>query len=194
MNDDANLNLPVTLAELESDAEASGFQLSSERLTGSLLRTLAASKPGGHFLEIGTGIGAGSCWLLDGMDSSASLISVERDANNTAIADRHLGLDERVTFIVMDAEVFLKQADERSFDLIFADAFPGKFVALDECLALLKPGGLYIIDDLVPQATWPENHAPKVENLIATLQARSDLKLTSLDWASGLIVATKIGL
>jgi predicted O-methyltransferase YrrM len=41
-------------------------------------------------------------------------------------------------------------------DLIYADAWPGKFTDLDQALALLRIGGIYFIDDLLPQSNWPE--------------------------------------
>jgi hypothetical protein len=31
---------------------------------------------------------------------------------------------------------------------------------------MLKPGGLYVIDDMLPQPNWPEGHAAKAEVLI----------------------------
>ncbi|MFN8560327.1 MAG: class I SAM-dependent methyltransferase [Anaerolineae bacterium] len=65
-------------------------------------------KPGGSLLEIGTGAGVGTCWLLDGMDASATLITVELDAQMSTIARQYLGSDSRATFITGDAEDFLK--------------------------------------------------------------------------------------
>jgi len=41
------------------ESEELGFTMGSEPRTGALLRTLAASKPGGRFLELGTGTGVG---------------------------------------------------------------------------------------------------------------------------------------
>jgi len=77
------------------------------------------------------------------------------------------------------------------FDFIFADTWPGKYHQLDETLALLKPGGLYVIDDMLPQANWPAGHDVKAAALIAILEQRTDLTITKLNWASGLIIATK---
>jgi predicted O-methyltransferase YrrM len=54
--------------------------MASEPLVGALLRSLAASKPGGRFLELGTGTGVATAWLLDGMDDRATLVSVDNDA------------------------------------------------------------------------------------------------------------------
>ena len=34
-------------------------------------------------------------------------------------------------------------------------------------MALLRAGGLYVIDDMLPQESWPAGHAGKVPRLIA---------------------------
>jgi predicted O-methyltransferase YrrM len=80
----------------------------------------------------------------------------------------------------------------RKFDAIFADTFPGKFVALEDALRLLKVGGLYVIDDLLPQPNWPEGHQQNVNRLLAELDQQSDLRLTKMNWSTGLIIAAKI--
>ena len=56
---------------------------------------------------------------------------------------------------------------------------------------MLETGGFYIIDDMLPQANWPDGHADKVTNLIATLDERPDLTLTKMGWASGIILVVK---
>jgi len=110
----------------------------------------------------------------------------------SSIAKKHLGHDPRIEFRTGDAGQFLTQATPATFDFIFADSFPGKFYLLEETLGLLKVGGLYVIDDLLPQANWATGHPPKVVALVADLENRTDLRITKLNWASGLIVATKI--
>jgi predicted O-methyltransferase YrrM len=186
---------PAVLAALQADIVLTGFTMSCEWQTGALLRTLAASKAGGKFLEIGTGMGFSTSWLLDGMDAASSLLTVEKEAGNSAVAQKHLGHDSRVEFVVADALDFLGEVSQRrsdSFDFIFADTFPGKFLMLEETLQLLKVGGFYIIDDLLPQPSWPPGHAPKVPELLSSLDQRKDLQLVRLGWASGLVIATKI--
>ncbi len=191
MDEFAYLNLPVPLAALEADSQALGFGMASEPRTGALLRMLAASKPAARLLELGTGTGIATAWLLDGMDAASTLDTVDNDEAPINVARRHLGHDARVRFHVMDGAAFLRQAEPASYDLVFADAWPGKFNELDEALALLKVGGLYVIDDLLPQPNWPAGHPPKVPRLIDTLAARSDLKLCVLAWSSGLVIAVK---
>src|SRR5436853_611551 len=62
MDDQTDPTPPAVVADLLCEAETLGFRLSCEPLTGSLLRTLAASKPGGTLLELGTGVGVGTDW------------------------------------------------------------------------------------------------------------------------------------
>lgn len=185
---------PPALAALEADAIRLGFTMSSDRPTGALLRTLAASKPGGSLLELGTGAGLGTAWLLDGMDVAATLLTVDQDERVSAAAQCHLGNDPRVTFHVGDGGALLQTLTEqgRRFDLIFADTWPGKFTHLDLALGLLAPGGFYLVDDLFPQPNWPADHAPKVPALMAALAQRTELKLTRLAWSTGLILAVRV--
>lgn len=112
-----------------SQLPAVSFSMASEPLVGTLLRTLAASKPG--------------------------------------------------------------QAPE-TFDFVFADAMPGKYEGLDKALSVVKPGGFYVIDDMLPQPNWPEGHAAKVPDLLDQLAANPAFEMLPLVWASGVVVAVKV--
>ncbi len=191
MDDHEIIQVPEALDAIRRDTQRIGFTMASEPQTGSLLRTLAASKPGGRFLELGTGTGVGTAWLLAGMDAASRLDSVESDAQVMAVAQRHLGHDPRVTFHLTDGAAFLTHAPQRQFDLIYADAWPGKFTELDLALSLLRVGGIYFVDDLLPQPSWPEGHAPKVPALIAELESRRGFVPTKLAWATGLMIVVR---
>lgn len=182
---------PAVLDSVRSDTERIGFTLSSDQATGELLRVLAASRRAGRLLELGTGTGMGTAWILDGMDPGARLISVDTDPDAQDVARRHLDGDPRVTFHLGDGAAFLEDSNG-SFDLIYADAWPGKFSHLDLALSRLRPGGLYVIDDLLPQANWPDGHAPKVQALIADLQARPDVVTVRLAWSTGLMIVARL--
>ena len=160
------------------------FTMNSDVLTGSLLRALAAMRPGGRLLELGTGCGLGTTWLLDGMDAQATLVSVDTDERFQGVAWSILGHDSRVSFHLEDGAEFLSLAQE-PFDLIYADAWPGKFSHLDEALALLAPGGTYVIDDLLPQPNWPAGHGSNVEALVQRLSTLNGFEWTWLEWSTG---------
>ena len=184
--------VPAALDAIHDETQRLGFTMASEPKTGSLLRTLAASKPGGRFLELGTGTGLGTAWLLAGMDANARLESVDNDPAVVDIARRHLGGDPRVTFHVGDGAAFIGQLPAASFDFVYADTWPGKFTHLNEALALVRVGGIYLIDDLLPQASWPDGHAPKVPALIIELERRREFVATKLAWASGLMMLVRV--
>src|SRR5947208_9444486 len=121
MDDQKHLNYPAQLESIKAETKALSFSLASDTLTGSLLRTLVATKPAGSFLELGTGTGMATAWILDGMDEESRLISIEQDRVVLAVAVKHLGRDPRVTFHHEDAGLWLGRAEQSQFDLIFAD-------------------------------------------------------------------------
>ena len=191
MEDAAFKRQPEAASDILADTEALGFVMASDSKVGALLAALAASKPGGRLLELGTGTGHGTAWLLVGMDADATLDTVDNDAAVVAVAQRHLGGGSRVTFHVVDGAEFLEQSSRGGYDLIYADAWPGKFSQLDEALALLKVGGIYFIDDLLPQANWPDGHAPKVPVLIDEIERREGFVTVRLAWGSGLMLVVR---
>lgn len=191
MDDTKNFNLPPMLREILQATVDSGFSMASDLQTGALLKTLAASKPAGNVLELGTGTGLSTAWLLAGMSPDSTLVTVDHDEAVQGIAKRYLGNDPRVTFHLSEGGTFLEQIADQRFDLIFADTWPGKYTNLDLALFLLKSGGIYIIDDMLPQPNWPLEHPPKVPILIGTLESRLDLIVTKLNWSTGIILAVK---
>ncbi|MFD8913986.1 O-methyltransferase [Streptomyces sp. NPDC059575] len=190
--DDTPYQRPAVLDAILTDAERLGFTMSCEDRTGSLLATLAASKPGGHVLELGTGVGAGAAWLLSGMSQDARLTTVEVAPDTQAVARRHLGHDPRVQFVTADADEWLTDYDGPPFDLAYVDCRPGKFRRLDELVAHLTRGALYAVDDLLPQATWPCDHEPRVDSFLKLFPEQPNLLATPLAWASGLVIAARL--
>ncbi len=192
MNETENLKLPPRLPQLLSETARLNFAMASDLLTGCLLRTLAATKPSSNLLELGTGTGVATAWMLDGMDRESRLVTVEKNEAALAVAQKLLGDDQRVVFVQADGGEWLSGAESNQFDLIFADSWPGKYSHLGEALRLLKRGGLYVIDDMLPQPNWPDDHTPRVDELISILEGRDDLTITKLNWSTGIIIATKI--
>ena len=191
MTDEVNQQFPCSYNDIIEATNLSGFTMASDVLTCSLLRTLAASKPSGKFLELGTGTGLSTAWMLDGMDTASSLISIDNDAAFVEIAQRFLGTDDRLKLVVSDGGKWIEENKTQKFDFIFADTWHGKYLVLDEVLSMLNKGGLYIIDDMLPQPNWPEGHQEKTINLISYLEKREDLLLTKQVWSTGIAIAVK---
>lgn len=192
MTQEINNPLPSAYEAIDLATKASGFNMASDIQTCSLLKTLAASKPSGRFLELGTGTGLSTSWILAGMDRNSTLLSIDNDEKFLDIADRYLSQDSRLALVLADGEEWIENNQEMRFDYIFADTWHGKYLLLDEVLEMLNKGGIYIIDDMMPQPNWPEGHDQKAKNLIKDLEARKDLVLTKQVWATGIVIAVKI--
>lgn len=191
LNDLDLVQPPAALAEIDARTHAIGFDMASEPRTGALLRALAVSKPGGRLLELGTGTGVATAWILAGMDAEAIFTSVDIDSRCQEVAREFLGRDSRLTLVLEDGLKFLSRQPSESFDFVFADAIPGKYEGLEDCLRVVKPGGFYVIDDLLPQPNWPPGHAEKVPLLINRLTGDGRFAIAALSWATGLIVAVR---
>lgn len=192
MNETHILDKPKIHSEIERRCIEIGFKMPSDLYIGSLLKTLITSRPKGNLLELGTGIGLSLSWMVDGMDRESVLVTVDNDPDLIAIAEEYFGDDRRIHIICQDASHWINTYSGAKFDLIFADAWPGKYSEIDEVLDLVKEGGFYVVDDMTVQPNWPEGHQENVDGLIAYLEKRKDFNLTKMNWSTGLIVAVKI--
>lgn len=181
---------PAIIETLVAEAAKHGFEESCAPETGALLRALAATKPKGKFLNLGTGFGVSSAWLLDGMSDDAELWTVDIDDTGSAVAKAHL--DKRLRVAVEDAATFLEGASAlgQRFDLVFADAMPGKYQHLDLALDLVAKGGIYVVDDLKPTDDWPEG-AKLARKLVDQIEADPHFVSLKLDWSTGHLLAVR---
>lgn len=77
------------------------------------------------------------------------------------------------------------------FVIVFADAMPDKYEGFRDCLRLMKPGGFYVVDDMLPQSNWPAGHAEKVPVLVQELISNRGFEVVPLAWSSGIVLAVK---
>ena len=183
------LDKPVIHSKIEKKSAEIGFTMPSDIYIGTLLKTLIASKPKSNILELGTGIGLSLSWMVDGLDDESKLITVDNDP--ALIARAFFGSDSRVEIICEDGTSWIKNYKGEKFDLVFADAWPGKYSEIEEVLDLINLGGFYVIDDMTAQPNWPTGHQDNVDKLINYLEAREDFSLTKMDWSTGVIIMTK---
>jgi predicted O-methyltransferase YrrM len=99
MVDQITQSIPPSYDDILRETTKLGFTMASEIKTCSLLQTLAASKPGSKFLELGTGTGLSTAWILAGMDADSHLTSIDFDESLLAIARLHLGNDPRLSLV-----------------------------------------------------------------------------------------------
>ncbi|QLG47309.1 class I SAM-dependent methyltransferase [Costertonia aggregata] len=191
MNDSNIQDIPNIQSEIERKSKEIGFTMPSDLYIGTLLKTLVSSKVSGRFLELGTGIGLSLSWMIDGMCNDSTITTLDNDAQLTEIAKSYFGHDKRVAIVCGDAEEWILDYTGEKFDLVFADAWPGKYSQIDELLELINVGGFYVVDDMSEQPNWPDGHDKHVDELVTYLENRDDYNLTKMNWSTGLIVAVR---
>jgi predicted O-methyltransferase YrrM len=180
---------PVRLAA--ERAERAGFAMSCDPGAGSLLAVLAAAVPAnGRVLELGTGTGVGTAWIVHGLRErdDVEVVTVEIDAATAALAAQYRW-PPQVRLLTGDALEVTRRAGR--FDLIFADAQGGKWEGLDATVAALRPGGQLLVDDMTPGEFADEHHARKTAEVRSRLLGHPDLVSVEIAWSSGLILSTR---
>jgi len=119
---------------------------------GALLRVLATGIGAKRILEIGTAIGYSGIWLAGALPPDGSLFTMEMDPERAREARENFtraGVAERVSVIVGDAQRMIAKV-AGPFDLIFQDGSKQLYTPLlDRLVALLRPGGLLITDNVL---------------------------------------------
>jgi predicted O-methyltransferase YrrM len=139
------------LSVIDREGRAEGLPLVFPD-TGALLHTLARASGARRILEIGTAIGYSTLWLATALPDDGTVITMEYDAARAARARDHFaaaGCGGKISVIVGDATRFLHKVGG-PFDLIFQDSDKKLYEPmLDRLLALLRPGGLLVADNVL---------------------------------------------
>ena len=140
----------VLVAEMERYAVEKDIPIALPDL-GRLLETLAASRPSGRILEIGSAIGYGTLRLARGA-REGQVITVERDPARIAIARQYLetgGVLARVELLEGEALEVLRGV-RGPFDMVFIDGDKRDYRrCLDLTLPLVTIGGIVVVDNLL---------------------------------------------
>lgn len=158
---------------------------------GALLSALAASVPErGRILELGTGVGMGLAWLIEGLGtrSDVSVTSIDLDPEIQSVAKQG-EWPAVVHFERGDGTDLLPGLGK--FDLVFADAPGGKLHGLDRSIAALSARGVLIVDDMdLAQHNDPEL-CSALTKVRQTLLAVPDLYTVELPLGSGVILCVR---
>lgn len=182
---------PPAVAAARKRAEELGFQYSCDDGTGRLLAVLAAAVPeGGRILELGTGVGAGLAWIIEGLGprTDVEVVSIEVD-EPTARAAATESWPDYVRLHVVDALELLPTLG--TFDLIFPDAPAGKWRGLDRTIAALRPGGVLLVDDMIPKPDFSDEWVSYLQRTRETLLAHPGLICVEIADLTGVVLATK---
>ncbi|MBP1642811.1 MAG: putative O-methyltransferase mdmC [Acidobacteria bacterium] len=136
--------------EMEAAAAAEGIPIASPDLAR-LLEALAAIRPDGRVLEVGTAIGYGTLHLARGAHAG-TVVSIDSDAERLERARGYLeraGVAGRVELVHGRALEVLARL-EPMFDLVFLDAEKTEYRRqLDLVVPKLPVGGRVVVDNLL---------------------------------------------
>jgi predicted O-methyltransferase YrrM len=143
--------LPPLVARAVAAAAEAGFEYSCRPEHGRLLAALAA---GAELVgETGTGFGVGLAWLVSGARPGTHFVSVERDGSRAAAAATLFADEPGVSVLAGDWSGIGRDGP---YDLLVLDGGGGKADGdRADPLALLRPGGTLVLDDLTPATHWP---------------------------------------
>ncbi|MGH3520416.1 MAG: O-methyltransferase [Haloechinothrix sp.] len=174
-----------------------------EPTAGAALRFLAATLCARAVVEIGTGAGVSSLYLLRGMDSDGVLTSIDIEpefhrAARTAFTEA--GFPTGCARLIMGRAVdVLPRLTDGGYDLVFVDAAKVEYPHYYERgVALLRPGGVIAFSGVLAQGKLADPARRDPETLALREVARAvanDERLmpAMLPVGSGLLVASRIG-
>ena len=166
---------------------------------GAALAALAAAAGAKAVVEIGTGAGVGSIYLLRGMrpDGVLTTIDVEPEHHRAAretYAEAGIA-SNRVRLISGRALDVLPRLTDGAYDLVFCDADKKEYGGyLEQALRLLRPGGTVVFDnalwhDRVADPTERDEDTTAIRELGRTVREDERLLSAMLAAGDGLLVA-----
>lgn len=186
-------------------ARARGVEVGAKNISpgaGAFLHHLAHLISAQSVVEVGTGSGVGSIWLLRGMIESGTLTSIDSEVEHARISKMAFAEAEisaqrfrLITNPVMDV---MSKLTDRAYDLVVLRNEPEDLsFAIDEAHRILRTGGVLAIDNFFGggKVSDPAQRDPRT---IALREAGKSIKLATSTWVSsllgfgdGLLIATK---
>ena len=204
---------PHTFAEgfvpedfFKSQARARGIELGAADTTsgsGAFLRYLAFTLKAQSVVEVGTGSGVGSLWLLDGMLESGTLTSIDDEMEHTQIAKMAFAEADipqsRYRLITNNVVDVISKLTDRAYDLVVVRHNPEDLsFVIGEAHRILRSGGALVIDNYYGGGKVSDA-AQRDPKTVALRDAGKIIKNDSEHWVSslipigdGLLIATKV--
>ncbi|MDR0505119.1 MAG: class I SAM-dependent methyltransferase [Bifidobacteriaceae bacterium] len=166
-----------------------------------LLTVVTAASQTRQAVEIGTGSGVAALAVLAGLAPGGVLTSIDAEAEHQVAARQafaDFGISPNATRLINSSpESVLPRLTDSAYDLVrfTATAWPvGN--CLDDCLRILRPGGLLAIDGAygfgrVPDPARRDPSTVAIRELGRKLRARDDLQLSMVPVGDGMLLAAR---
>lgn len=191
--------------ELEAYAEENSVPIVEPETARFLSVICRAAKPR-KILEVGCAIGYSSILMAKATGADCEIATLECDENMVKTARENIkkaGYSEKISVIEADAKDYLSYIDDDEvFDIIFLDGPKAHYIyMLDECVRLLKKGGMIISDNVLYKGmTADDNHVvrrkitivKRLRRYIDMLMGHKELETAILPLGDGVTVSVKI--
>lgn len=167
---------------------------------GAVLRLLASAVGARNAVELGTGAGVSTLWLLRGLTPDGVLTTVDSDGEHQRLAKASLAEAEvpsgRVRLIAGRALEVLPRLSEASYDVVFCDAARSENADyLGAALTLLRPGGIVVFagalaSGRVAESTARDSETVAMRELARLVREETRLVPAMIPVGSGLLAAT----
>ena len=171
--------------------------------SGAYLKYIASLISAQSVVEIGTGSGVGTLWLLKGVMSSGVITTIDPEVQHTQIAKQSLVdadiAPNRYRLITSDYLEVMRKLADRGYDLVVFRGNPEDiFDVIDEAHRILRVGGILAIDHFFGGGKVPDP-AQRDPKTVALRDAGKFLKSQSEAWSISLntvgdavLLATKL--
>ena len=190
------------LREETARHEMAMMQISLEQ--GALMALLVELTGARRALEVGVFTGYSALAVAEAMGADGRLTALDISEDYAAIARRfwaEAGLAERIDLRLGDARESLAalraEGLDGAYDFAFIDADKSGYdTYYEQCLALVRPGGLILLDNtfhmgqIAEPALWGEN-APVVDALNRKIKSDDRVTMVMLPLGDGLTVCRK---
>jgi predicted O-methyltransferase YrrM len=151
-------------------------------------------------LEIGMSIGFSTTSLaLAAKRFGGTVTTLEIDESIVEVAREAFereGVSDIIEIIVGDAKEILAEMDSETFDVVFQDSAKNLYpVMLEDCIRVLKKGGLFLVDDsLFPAIRHPDawNASDKAIDKFNREILKFNVESTILPIGEGCTIAVKL--
>jgi predicted O-methyltransferase YrrM len=167
--------------------------------SGALLRFVARSIQAKHVVEIGTGTGVSSLYLLDGMAEDGVLTSIDIEVEHQRAAKETLSAAEipvgRFRLIAGRAMEVLPRLTDGAYDMVLVDADKSEYTLyFEQALRLLRSGGIIAFDnalwhDRVADPAQRDEETVALRDLVTMIRGHEGLTPVLAPVGDGLLLA-----